>query len=131
MFQCNPNSEKNLYRLYMCHFDNYLTARLSKYPQGPHSYVLFAAFTLSLYSTPPSDLLSVITRGMDPSDERNFELADQNGLDLNDVQFNNRNSGYHSMLLAFFMDPTRSGIYHITQSGYDARAKCLKHSANM
>ena len=115
----------------MRHFDNYLVARLSKYPQGPHSYLLFAAFALTLY--PTSDLLSVITRGMDPSDERNFELADQNGLDLNGVQFNNRNSGYHSMLLAFFMDPTRSGIYHITQSGYDARAKCLnlKHSANM
>ena len=118
----------------MCHFDNYLIARLSKYPQGPHSlaYHLFAAFTLPLYSTPPSDLLSVVTHGMDPSDERNFELADQNGLDLNGVQFSNRNSGYHSMLLTFFMDPTRSGIYHVTKSRYvSLAAKCLEYLADM
>ena len=38
---------------------------------------------------------------MDSPDERNFELADQNGLDLNGVQFSNRNSGYHSMLLEY------------------------------
>ena len=116
----------------MCHFDNYVIAHLSKYPQGPHSYLLFAAFTLPLYSTPPSDLLSVVTRGMDPSDERNFERADQNGLDLNGVQFNYRNSGYHSMLLAFFMDPTRSGIYHITKPRYvSLAAKCLEYLTNM
>ena len=116
----------------MCHFDNYLKARLSKYPKGPHSHLLFAAFTLPLYSTPPSDLLSVVTRGMDPSDERNFERADQSGLDLNGVQFSNRNSGYHSMLLAFFMDLNRSGDYHITRSKYvSLAAKCLEYLANM
>ena len=70
----------------MCHFDNYVTARLSsKYPQGPHS-------------TPPSELFLVVTRGMNPSDERNFVRADQN--DELDLQFSNRNC-YHSMLLAF------------------------------
>ena len=58
-------------------------------------------FHSSSYSTPPSNLLSVITRVMDSPDERNFELADQNGLDLNGVQFSNRNSGYHSMLLEY------------------------------
>ena len=116
----------------MSHFDNYLTARLSKYPQGPHSDLLFAAFTLPHYSTPPSDLLSVVTRGMKPSEERNFELADQYGLDLNGVQFSNRNSGYHLMLLAFFMDPTRSGIYHITKPKYvSLAAKCLDYLGNM
>jgi hypothetical protein len=121
----------NLYQRYISHFDSYLTARLSKYPQGPHSYLLFAAFTLSPYSTPPSDLLTVVTRGMDPSDERNFELADQNGLDLNGIQFT-QNSGYHKMLLAFFMDPARSGIYHITKSRYvNLAEKCLKYLANM
>ena len=82
----------------MCHFDNYVTARLSsKYPQGPHSNLLFAAFTLP-HSTPPSELFLVVTRGMNPSDERNFERADQN--DELDLQFSNRNC-YHSMLLAF------------------------------
>ena len=25
------------------------------------------------------------------------------------------------MLLAFFMDPTRSGVYHITKSRYEAK----------
>jgi hypothetical protein len=124
----------NLHQLYTRHFDSYLTARLSKYPQGPDSYILFAAFTLPRYSTPPCDLLSVVTRDMDPSDERKFELADQNGLDLNGVQFasGDQNSSYYSMLLAFFMDPTRSGNYHITKSRYVSLAeKCLKYLANM
>ena len=122
----------NLHQLYMCHFDNFLMARLSKYPQGPHSCLLFAAFTLPLYSTPLSDILSVVTRGMDPSDERKFELADQNGLDLNGIQFCNRGSGYHSMLLTFFLDPTRSGIYHVTKSRHvSLAAKCLEYLTNM
>ena len=122
----------NLYRQYMCHFDIYLIARLSEYPQGSHSYHLFAAFTLPLYSMTPSDLLSVVTRNMDPSGERKFELADQNGLDLNGVQFNNQNSGYYLMLQAFFMDQTRSGIYHITKSRYVSLAEiCLKYLADM
>ena len=125
-------SETNLHQLYMCHFDNYVTTRLSKYPQGPHSHLLFAAFTLPPYSTPPSDLLSVVTRGMPPFDERNFERADQNGLDLNGVQFSNRDSGYHSMLLAFFMNPARSGVYHVTKPKYvSLAAKCLEYLANM
>ena len=41
----------NLHQLYMCHFDNVLIARLSKYPQGPHSCLLFAAFTQRLFPT--------------------------------------------------------------------------------
>ena len=81
---------------------------------------------------PPSDLLSVATYGMNPSDERDFERADQNGLDLNGLQFSHPNSGYHSMLLAFFTDPTRSGVYHITKSRYvSLAAKCLERLANM
>jgi hypothetical protein len=93
---------------------------------------LIAAFTLPLYSRLDSDLLSVITYGMDPSDEQNFEQADQNGLDLNGVQLIHRNSGYHAMLFAFFTDPTRSGIYRITKTRYvSLAAKCLERLANM
>lgn len=131
-FQCHPNREINLYQLYVGHFDNYVTAHLSRYPQGPHLYLLIAAFTLPLYSMPDSDLLSVITYGMDPSDERNFEQADQNGLDLNGVQLSHRHSGYHAMLFTFFTDPIRSGIYRITRTRYvSLAAKCLERLANM
>jgi len=84
--QCDLNQETNLYRLYMGHFDNYIMACLSKYPQGLHLCLLLAAFALPFNSIPPSDLLSVVTYGMDPSDEREFEQADNNGLDLNGVQ---------------------------------------------
>jgi hypothetical protein len=130
--QCDPNNETTLYRLYMGHFDNYVMACLSKYPQGLHLYLLIAAFTLPLDSMPPCDLLSVVTYGMDPSDEREFEQADNNGLDLNGVQLSHGRSGYHSMLLAFFTDPTRSGIYRISKSTYASlAAKCLKRLANI
>ena len=89
---------------------------------------LFATFTLPLYSTPPSDLLSVITLDMDSSDERNFELADSEWGWL-EWCTSNRNSGYPSpSILDFFMDPTRSGIYHVTKSRYvSLAAKCLKY----
>ena len=130
--QCDLNKETNLYGLYMGHFDNYILACLSKYPQGRHLCHLLAAFALPFNSIPPSDLLSVVTYGMDPSDEREFEQADNNGLDLNGVQLSHGNSGYHSMLSAFFTDPTRSGIYHISKSTYVGLAeKCLERLANM
>lgn len=70
-------SETNLYQLYMCHFDNYVTAHLSKYPHGPHSHILFAAFTLLLFILRLFlTLLSVVTSDMNSSDKRNFERAD-------------------------------------------------------